>query len=59
MIFVKNYKAATQELRRLKKMDFALKRASLKEVVCATPFPAISKAVPWSGEVRTLVKPAV
>ena len=33
--------------------------ASLKEPLSATPLPAISKAVPWSGEVLTFANPAV
>jgi hypothetical protein len=37
----------------------ASKMASLKELVLAIPFPAISYAVPWSGDVRILFNPAV
>ena len=29
------------------------------EVESAMPWPAMSKAVPWSGEVRTMGKPSV
>ena len=34
-------------------------KASLNDVGLAWFFPAISKPVPWSGEVRTLERPAV
>ena len=37
----------------------AVKTASLNELSSAIPLPAISKAVPWSGEVLTLDRPAV
>ena len=33
--------------------------ACAKDSGSASPFPAIAKAVPWSGEVRTTDKPAV
>ena len=33
--------------------------AALKEFGFAIPFPAISNAVPWSGDVRIKFRPAV
>lgn len=33
--------------------------ASIRLVALATPFPAMSKAVPWSGDVRTKGRPSV
>ena len=39
--------------------SMAIYTASLNELWSAFPWPAISKAVPWSGDVRTWLRPAV
>ena len=37
----------------------AIRMASMRLAGCAFPSPAMSSAVPWSGEVRTMGKPSV
>ena len=44
---------------RLAAMASARRRAAMRLSARAMPLPAISKAVPWSGEVRTIGRPRV